>query len=399
MYKLFLTLILLVSAMTVMAAETPDVVLEKAIADGRVPGVVAMVASRDKVLYSKALGFAGVAEQVPMRLDSVFRIASMTKALTSVAVMQLVEQGKVELDAPMSRYLDNFEPRRVLLDVKNGAPVYSDEAYTPTVRQLLSHSSGFGYSVWNDRLYSMTDFANFSPTYFKGESLVFEPGTQWHYGTSTDWLGLIVEAVSGDSLEDYFARAITSPLGMADTAYNIAEAQQQRLVTRHQRGEDGVLTELPNGDFVPVTFFSGGAGLHATAMDYVRFMQMILNGGQRGARLLSEASVQEMSRNQIGDIEVGPMVTSMPAFSNDFELFPNSISRFGLGFLINESGIPGRRRSGSLTWGGLHNTYFWIDPQSGMCAVLMTQVLPFYDSAVAELLEDFEVAVYRAFAN
>lgn len=398
MRTLILTLILFVSVTNVMAAETLDAVLDKSVAEGRIAGAVAMVASRDAILYARAVGLADVAQQAPMQLDSVFRIASMTKALTSVAIMQLVERGRIELDAPMSRYLDDFEAGPVLLDVANGAPVYSEAVYTPTVRQLLSHTSGFAYSVWNERLFAITDFSKFTPTAFRDEPLVFVPGTRWHYSTSTDWLGLIVEEVSGKSLEDYFARSITSPLGMIDTAFNIAEDRQGRLVTRHQRREDGALSELPSNDLAPVTFFSGGGGLHSTAADYIGFMQMILNGGQGRARILGEASVTEMSKNQIGSMEVGPMYTSMPGLSNDFDIFPHSTARFGLGFVINESDIPGRRRSGSLAWAGLHNTYYWIDPESGLCAVLMTQVLPFYDAAVVELLEDFETAVYRSIA-
>lgn len=397
MLRILLSIITLLSAVNAsnsIASERLDDILEKAVAAGDVPGVVAMVASAERVLYAKAAGLADVAAQLPMQTDSVFRIASMTKPLTSVAVMQLVEQGKVDLDAPMSEYLDDFEPRRVLLDVAEGGVAYSDESWTPTIRQLLSHTSGFGYSVWNDRLFSITDFSTFSPTGFMAEPLVFEPGTQWHYSSSTDWAGLVVERVSGLSLEEFIRQGITSRLGMSETAFNIDESLQARLATFHRRDGQGALAEVPNGSFVPATFFSGGGGLHSTAPDYLRFMQMILRRGAGPERVLTAESTAAMTRNQIGGLEVVPMRTSIPAMSNDFELFPQTTSRFGLGFLVNEEDIPGRRKGGSVAWAGLYNTYFWIDPASKLCGVLMTQVLPFYDPAVVALLEEFETAAY-----
>ena len=389
-----ITLLSAVNASNSIASEELDDILERAVAGGDVPGVVAMVASAERVLYSKAAGLADVAARQPMQTDSVFRIASMTKPLTSVAVLQLVEQGNVDLDAPMSEYLDDYEPRHVLHDVVEGEAVYSKESWTPTVRQLLTHTSGFGYSVWNDRLFRITDLSAYSPTGFMAEPLVFEPGTQWHYSSSTDWAGLVVERVSGMSLEEFIRQGITSRLGMSETAFNIDEPLQARRATFHRRDAQGALAEIPNDRFVPAAFFSGGGGLHSTAPDYLRFMQMILRRGAGPERVLTAETTAAMTRNQIGRLEVVPMRTSIPAMSNDFELFPQTASRFGLGFLINEDDIPGRRKGGSLAWAGLYNTYFWIDPDSNLCGVLMTQVLPFYDAAVVALLEEFETAVY-----
>ena len=392
-------LLLLALSVTSTAAADADGILERAVADGRVPGVVAMVATVDEVIYAKAAGFADVEGQVPMREDSIFRIASMTKPVTSVAVMQLVADGEVDLDAPVDRYLDDFTPKRVLLAVDDGQPSYSEATYVPTVRQLLSHTSGFAYGVWNDRLLAITDLSSVSATSFIGEPLVFEPGTDWHYSTSTDWAGLIVERVSGLSLQDFFRRRITQPLAMGDTGYDVDAASHGRVVTRHQRGVDGRLTELPNDPFRPATFYSGGAGLYSTAADYVRFMQMLLSEGGDDPRILPRALVREMGQNQIDGLEVGVMRTSLPAFSNDFDIYPDVPAKFGLGFLINERDLAGRRRAGSLTWGGLYNTYFWIDRDSGLCGVLLTQILPFYDGAVIDLLAEFEAAIYAHVAG
>lgn len=383
-------------ATTIAHAEpNPNAVLEAAVRSGRVPGVVAMVATSEAVIYAKAAGFADRANHVPMRLDAIFRVASMTKPLTSVAVMQLLDDGQIRLDAPISDYLAEFEPRPVLLAVEDGEPRYTAATYAPTVRQLLSHSSGFAYSFWNDRLFAITDFSALAPDYFVDQPLAAEPGTEWQYGTGTDWAGLIVERVSGMSLENYFRRRITGPLGMADTSYNVPADKQARIVTRHQREADGTLTETPNEGFPPVTFFPGGAGLYSTAADYVAFMQMILRGGVKGERILSLEAVDAMAVNQIGELEVVEMKSTVPNFSNDFDIYPDTAARFGLGFLINEADVPGRRRRMSLTWGGLYNTYFWIDRQSDLCGVLLTQILPFYDHGVIELLAEFESAIYR----
>ena len=183
---------------------------------------------------------------------------------------------------------------------------------------------------------------------------------------------------------------------MADTSYVLSDAMRAGLVTLHRREQDGTLTVSPRGDIPPPTFFSGGAGLYSTAGDYIRFMQMILRGGED---VLSPESIEAMSRDQIGGLEVVEMKTAMPSFSNDFEIFPDHESSFGLGFQINEEDIPGRRSRGSLAWAGLNNTYFWIDPERDLCGVLLTQILPFYDPAVVDLLVEFEAAIYESLAD
>ena len=397
-----LKLVPVVTGLITMAANvqsaTLDNVLEEAVTAGRVPGVVAMVASADEVLYAGAFGLADVGNGTPMATDSVFRIASMTKPLTSVAVLQLAEKGKVALDAPMSDYLPDFSPRPILLSAESGGNArYSDATYTPTLRQLLSHSSGFVYSVWNELLFSITDFTQLTPTSYRQEPLLFVPGSEWHYSTSTDWLGDIVEQVSGLSLEEYFAANIVEPLGMEDTAYILPQAKWNRVVTRHQRSADG-LTETPTNDLAEVTYFSGGAGLKSTAADYVRFMQAMLGSSDVPA-ILQRDSIAAMGSGQIGDATVGEMRSQMPGFSNDFLVNPGVDSTFGLGFQINTEHVPGGRRAGSLAWAGLYNTYFWIDPESNLCGVLLTQILPFYDAEVVGLLAAFEREAYRAYRS
>ncbi len=352
-----------------------------------------MVATADEVIYARATGLADVANDTPMHLESIFRIASMTKAVTSAAAMQLVDANVLSLDSPIADYLDDFEPRPILLAIDDGEPSYSASTYVPTLRQLLTHTSGFAYGVWNETLFSITDMSAYTPTSFQSEPMMFAPGTRWHYSTSTDWVGLIVERASDMSLDAYFRQRITEPLGMTDTDYDLRPEQQSRVVTRHQRGPDEQLTEFANDPFQAATFYSGGAGLYSTAADYIRFMQAFLRDG---GTVLSPEAVRAMGRNQIGNLEVGPMESAVPTFSNDFDIYPDSTAKFGLGFLINVDDIPGRRRAGSLTWGGLYNTYFWIDPESGICGVLLTQILPFFDAAVVGLLAEFETAVYES---
>ena len=379
-------------------ADELDALLERATTEGRIPAIVAMAASADDVLYVGAAGYADVANEVPVTVDSIFRIASMTKPLTSLAAMQLAQQGKLRLEAPMSDYLPDFEPKHVLLGVDNSATgEYSAASYTPTLQQLLTHTSGFAYSVWNQSLFAITDFSQYSPTYYRREPLVFEPGTAWAYGTSTDWLGWIVETVTGSSLEAYFAQHVTGPLGMADTAYNLPANKHARVVTRHQRNGDGSLRELPNDDLNPSTAFLGGGGLRSTAADYVRFMQAFLDA-DRSARVLN-ADIAAMSSPQSGNVDIVEMQTAMPNLSNDFAMHPEVRSAFGFGFEINLSDVPGRRQAGSLAWAGLYNTYFWIDPQSELCGVLLTQLTPFYDDDVTEVFVQFERLVYEAFAD
>lgn len=373
-----------------------DAILEEAVASGRIPAVVGMVASADQTLYAGAFGLADVEREVPVRLDSLFRIASMTKPITSTAVMQLVERGALRLDAPMSDYLVAFESAPILLGVDDsGAGQHSQARYTPTLSELLTHTSGFGYSVWNQLLFATTDFSKFSPTYYQQQPLIFEPGAAWAYGTSTDWAGAIVEEQSGMSLEAYFAEKILRPLAMEDTAYNVDTGKQARVVTRHQRAPDGRLTELPNDDLSLSSAFSGGGGLKSTAGDYVRFMQMFLD--QSSDNVVSAATRAAMSQNQTGSVTVVEMQTAMPNLSNDFAMHPNSESVFGYGFEINLQDLPGRRRAGSLAWAGLYNTYFWIDPESGLCGVLLAQLTPFFDAEVVETFQNFERAAYEKF--
>lgn len=376
--------------------------LQAAVDSGRVPGVVALAATREGPIFEGARGVRGLGGTEPMTLDTVFALASMTKAVTSVAAMQLVEEGRLALDGSIAAILPEAADPLVLegFDAA-GQPILRPARGAVTLRHLLTHTAGYGYDHWDPVLDRYMRLAGLSggPRTAKGMPLRFDPGTAWQYGINTDLVGQMVEAVSGVSLGRYFRERILGPLGMEDTGFAVPAAWRGRLVGRHQRGPDGALA-LDAG-FVPpeqVEVEGGGGGLFGTGPDYLRFLRMLLNGGTLdGARILAPETVAEMGRNHIGEVEVQPLPESLVAGrSNVADLFPGMRKQWGLGFLLNTQAPPGRRASNSLAWGGLFNTYYWIDPESGVTGAIFTQLLPFADTAVLETFEAFEAAVYKA---
>jgi methyl acetate hydrolase len=363
-----------------------DNVLRAAVEQRRVPGVVAMVATADAVAYQGAFG---------VNKDGIFAIASMTKPVTSVAVMQLVEAGKVRLDEPAATYLPELGAVQVLEGGVLRAPK------TPiTVRQLLTHTSGFGYEFLNGDLHEYAAKGKIPSVMAGGDGfmkapLVFDPGTRWEYGINTDWLGKLVEKVSGQTLEAYFRRQVFAPLGMDDTFFNVPPDKQPRMVSVYQRTADGALAEQPRPPAKPVEFFSGGGGLHSTAADYVKFARAMMAGGRLGPRrILTQESVAQMGRNQIGELALRPMPSFIPQLAKDRAVMPGQPDKFGLGFALNTQPLEKGRGASTLSWAGIFNTFFWIDREKNVCAVLMTQMLPFLDDGPQALVNDFDRAVY-----
>ena len=378
-----------------------DAVLESAVDSGRIPGVIAVAATSDGIIYQGTAGDRDMSSDSEMTFDTIVQIASMTKAVTSVAVMQLVEQGEIELDQPVSGYLPRLAGVEVLerFDVDN-QPILRAAKSPVTIRQLLTHTSGYVYEIWNGDAARYVASGNAASVFDGGDDFIdaplfFDPGTKWEYGISTDILGVLVEVISGQSLDDYFREHIFSPLGMPDTYFILPEEKLPRLATVYAKSSDGVLTPIPYSR-PSEEFFSGGGGLRSTAGDYIRFLRALLNEGELdGVRILGAATVDLMAQNHIGDLEAADSVISLaPGLSNDFDFMPESEDKFGLGFLINSEPIPGGRSAGSLAWAGLYNTYFWIDREQNVCGVLITQILPFYDADVVGLFNRFETAVY-----
>jgi CubicO group peptidase (beta-lactamase class C family) len=376
-----------------------DTYLEHTVETTKIPGVVAMVADGDHILYSGAFGNRDVANHAPMMVDSIFRIASMTKPVTSVAVIMLVEKGAIALDDPIAKYLPAFERPQVFLtfDPKDKSFTKRPASTDITVRQLLTHTSGLGYAFDSPILAALVGGdPNASATSYP---LLFDPGTKWTYGESTRVLGKLVEEVSHQPHDRFVAERIFKPLGMNDTFYVVPKAKHDRVVTVHRTTDQG-LVETPNPETIDAPA-NGDGGLHSTAADYVKFMQMLLHEGRApdGTQLLRAESVKLMSRTQTGNVKVELMPTTNDALSKPFPLGAGR-DTFGLGFEItNAPGDPGMRTPGSLSWAGIFNTEFWIDPQRGICAVLLMQYLPFYDPAAIDTLQGFERRVYTGLAR
>jgi len=385
-----------------------DEVLRQAADAKEVPGVVAVAANSDGIIYEGAFGKRDLAKGTDMTADSVFWIASMTKALTATAAMQLVEQGKLQLDEPISKVLPDLAAPQVLegFDDK-GEPKLRPAKRPITLRMLLTHTAGFTYDFWDADTARYNKYANV-PGIISCKNaalktpLAFDPGDRWEYGINIDFAGKAVEAVSGQNLNVYLREHIFQPLGMKDTNFVLGPDQMARLVSMHARGPDGGLAPIEFGIPQEPEFFMGGGGLYGTGRDYLAFLQMLIHGGEfNGARILRPETVAQMSKNNIGDINISRVVlkTTAPTATPDVDmgqLFPGQDVKWGLSFLINPQQGPAGRSGGSLTWAGLANTYFWVDPSKKVAGVILTQILPFVDPRVLNLYTKFESGVYKA---
>lgn len=382
-----------------------DEVLEAGIAAGAAPGAVAIVVNRDGTLWEGAAGERAAGSGVQMTTDTVGAIFSMTKAITGAAAMQLVEQGKLDLDAPAGNVIPWLNDVQVLDGFDdNGEAVLRAPASPVTLRQLLTHTSGFTYELWNANearwreqsgalsLFTLENAALQTP-------LAFDPGTQWEYGIGIDWAGKMVEAVSGMTLGEYFNEYLTGPLGMTDTAFAHTPSMLERVSAVHARLPDGSLQtmELPPPE--NPEFEMGGGGLHGTMNDYGKFIRMILNDGELdGVRVLKPETVASMCENHIGDLRVRKLVSEAPPFTNDAEFFPGQPKSWGLTFQINETVADTGRPAGTLMWAGLANSFFWIDRTNGVGGAYLSQILPFADDQSMGLFFNIERAVYQSLA-
>jgi len=371
-----------------------DAALKQGIATRHIPCVVGMVANSRTTLYQGAFGQRD-SLGVPVRTDSIFSIASMTKAIATVAALQMVEQGKLSLDDPAGKYLPALANPQVLDGfAADGTPRLRLAKKAVTLRNLLSHSSGYCYDIWDETAFRYSSAKGIPPG--TPQPLMFEPGTRWQYGQGIDWAGRMVEQVSGLNLEQYFQKNICGPLEMPDTSYIVPAAKFDRLVSNWQHSATGDWQQSPRALPDPPKTFGGGGGLYSTVADYTKFLQMILGKGkpQKGPRLLRASTVESMGANQIGASGAGKMKTFRPNLSADVDVQPGHEEKWGLGFLINTTSYDHGRSAGSLAWAGLFNTFYWADPKRNLCAVLMMQFLPFVDPAAIGVLNEFENAVY-----
>ena len=381
--------------------------LEAAVGPDKIPGIAAAVATRDGVIFEGAVGRSSAGSPVPMANDSIFRIASMTKAITGAAAMQLVEQGRLALDQPAAEILPLLGTVKVLTGFDARGPVMRPPRVNITLRHLMTHTAGFAYDIWN------ADIARYAkekdiPAMRTGKlaalnvPLVRDPGERWEYGVNIEMVGRMVEAASGLDLETYLQKHILMPLDMRDTSYIARASWETRLTGVHARKANGTLEPIasPPIDEATREFFPGGGGLCSTAPDYLRFLRALLNGGELdGTRILKPETVALMGQNHMGPLNVQPLPTFVPQLSNPVDLMPGMVKKWGLTFLINADVAPTGRSAGSFAWAGLNNTYYWLDPTAEVAGVFMTQILPFADVTVLQALDAFERAVYEVVRN
>jgi methyl acetate hydrolase len=380
--------------------EEIDRALQARVGAREIPGVVAMAANGPSVVYEGAFGFRDMARASRMSTDTVFRIASMVKLLTSVAALQLVERGKLKLDEPAGNIDPTLASVQVLAGFDDkGGPQLRPAERPITLRNLLTHTSGFSYPLWDSNVVRYRQVARSNPA-LPRMPLMFEPGSRWAYGGSLDAVGRMVEIASGQGLDRYFSDHITGPLGMSDTGFSLTEEQRTRQASLHVRDPSGKLVpqplEKPNAPKVP----SGGGGIYSTTPDYLVLLQALMNGGSlRQTRILRPETVALMAENQIGNLKAGILKTTNPALSNDVDFFPGIELRWGLGHMINIDPVRGGRKAGSLTWAGLLNTYYWIDPTARIAGVIMMQILPFADQQGLMAYRQFEHGICHALGS
>lgn len=386
--------------------ERLDQALGGAVDRGDIVGVVGAITDASDTIYSGAFGKRKLGGDVAMTEDTVCNMASMTKAITGTCAMQLVEQGKLDLDSPISTWIPDAGKLQVLDGWDGDKPILRAPARPVTLRHLMTHTSGMAYTQWDAELLKVAqktqeggafpalDYND--PETWTVQPLMFDPGEKWDYGISIDWIGRLVQEVSGKPLGTYMADNVFAPLGMTSTSYGVTDDMQGRQATIHQRQPDGTIGLLDPQPAINTGREYGGGGLNGTAPDYQRFIRMILNGGEgNGNRLLKAETVAEMAKNQMGDVRVRMLPTTNPARSLDAEFFPGVPKSWGMTFMINDERAPTGRPAGSLAWAGLYNSFFWIDLENRVGGVFMSQLLPFVDSKTLEAFYAFESAYYQ----
>ncbi len=351
--------------------------VQKLVEDNKIAGAITIIARQGKIVYFKAFGLRDIAAQKPMTKDTIVRIYSMSKPITSVAVMMLYEQGKFKLDDPVSQYLPELKGLKVYGETNDGKPDYKTPNREMTIRDLLRHTSGLTYGIFGntpvDQMYRKAKIIgsrNLSEMVKKlGEiPLLYQPGTRWHYGVSLDVLGHLIERVSGQKLDAFLQEHIFQPLDMRDTAFYVPKNKQDRFAACY--GPDGKGGLKPTAEIIsyrflsPPSFLSGGGGLVSTARDYMRFCQMLLNKGKLdGVRIVKPETVEMMTRNQLP-----PNVFSGPGRG------------FGLGFSVQLTADPrnkNRTHVGEYGWGGAASTHFWISPRDDLIVIALSQYMPY----------------------
>jgi methyl acetate hydrolase len=378
-----------------------DQVLNDAVEAGAVPNVTAIAADRNGIIYEGAAGPRVAGGSDPVTVDTHYRIMSMTKMVATATALQQVEQGNLDLDAPVDSYRPEFADLQVLEGFDGDVPRLRPPASRATVKQLITHTAGLGYWFWNADL-ARWEAVTSTPNVLSGSNVIFsaplvaDPGTKLEYGINTDWLGKVVEAASGVTLDVAVKEGITGPLGMDQTAFLMSEEQRGNSVPVHLKGADGTWAASEIELRQDPDYWAGGHGLHSTPRDYLKFQRALLGGGALdGVRILREATVDAAFTNQIGDLDFPEtIITADPASTATFTAGPGH--KWGYGLLLNTDDVPGRRRAGSGAWAGLLNTHFWVDRTTGVTGAIYTQFLPFVTPEAVTMYQDFEAALYAS---
>lgn len=388
--------------MTANFKQTADDILKGVVrSNPRVPGVVAMVTDRERNFYEGAAGVRRLDRDEPMTTDSAFALFSTTKAITATAALQLVEEGRLDLDAPARDYAPDLGRIKVIEGFDaNGEPRLRAPKREVTTKTLLLHTAGFGYDFFN-ATYARLAEQKGQPSVITASKaalmtpLLFDPGEKWEYGSNLDWVGQVVEGITGQRLGDVFQSRIFNPLGMRDMTFALNDGLRARLAGMHSRHADGSLApmdfELPSAPEVHM----GGHGLYGTVGDYMRFIRMWLNDGRgEHGQVLKPETVRMAERNHLGQLKVTMLPGVIPSLSNDAEFFPGQSKSWSLPFMVNDEEAPTGRPAGSLGWAGLANLFYWIDRKNGIGGFWATQILPFGDPASFVGYMNLETAVY-----
>jgi methyl acetate hydrolase len=394
--------------MTDASQSSIDAILQKVTSGSpRVPGVVAIATDRNGNIYEGAAGKRMLGEDADMTVDTVFAIFSTTKAITGTAALQLVEDGRLDLDAPAKIYAPEIGKLQVLegFDAQ-GQPRLRRPKRDITTRMLLLHTAGFGYDFFNEN-YNRLAKEHGQPSVLTATKaalntpLLFDPGDEWEYGSNIDWVGQVIEGITGRRLGEVMAERIFAPLGMDSSAFTLTPDMRARLAGMHQREADGSLTpmtdfELPRDPEVHM----GGHGLYSTVEDYCKFIRMWLNDGAAAhGRVLKQETVLAAEKNNLGRMKIKGLPGVIPTLSNYAEFFPGMPKSWALTFMINDEDAPTGRPAGALAWAGLPNLYYWIDRRNGIGGFWATQVFPFADPTSVGGYLDFETAVYDGLSS